>query len=177
MPDGPDDENAPPQKRQKTATGQYSVANLAQKKEKAAWHLLTPELAAEYARGHGCKSKMTLKTGLFPGVTYNQLDYALAGQNKRLSGDRNQHDVLTTAERQQLAGWVMSSARGKDPATNAEVSDKVVLVLKGRQLDNKKRRHCTGTVALTDAEKRLVTAAGTEVSLCGSLTSRRSTRR
>jgi hypothetical protein len=58
----------------------------------------------------------------------------------------------------------MSSARGKDPATNAELSEKVVLVLKARQLDNKKRRHCTGTVALTDAEKRLVTAAGAEVS-------------
>tara|TARA_B100000795_G_scaffold187067_1_gene142229 strand:- start:419 stop:529 length:111 start_codon:yes stop_codon:yes gene_type:complete len=35
----------------------------------------------------------------------------------------------------------MSSARGKDPATDTEISEKVVLMLKARRLDNKRRKH------------------------------------
>ena len=141
------------------------MANLAAAKLEAAWHLLTLGLAVAYARGHASGATKALKTQLFPGVTRRQLDYALAGQNKRLEGGRKERDVLTTAEQQRLAEWIMSSARGKDPATNADISEKVVIMLKARRLDNKRRKHASGSVALTTHEQRLVTEADAEVSL------------
>ena len=165
MADAAGDENRTPQQHPETPKGQYSVVNQAAAKLEAAWHLLTLELAVAYARGHSYGAKKALKTRLFPGVTRHQLQYALDGQNKRLEGVRYQQDVLTTAEQRRLAEWVMSSARGKDPATNAEISDKVVLMLKARRLDNKQRKHASGCVALTTNEARLVTEADAEVSL------------
>ena len=99
MPDAPSDENRTPQQHPTTAKGQYSVAKQSAAKLEAAWHLLTLGLAVAYARGHAFGAKKALKTQLFPGVTRRQLDYALAGQNKRLEGGRYDSDVLTTARR------------------------------------------------------------------------------
>ena len=99
MPDAPGDENRTPQQHPTTTKGQYSVVNQAAAKLVAAWHLLTLELAVAYARGHSYGAKKALKTRLFPGVTRHQLQYALAGQNKRLEGGRYDSDVLTTARR------------------------------------------------------------------------------
>ena len=55
------------------------MANQAAAKLEAAWHLLTLGLAVAYARGHSYGAFKALKTQLFPGVTRNQLEYALAG--------------------------------------------------------------------------------------------------
>ena len=55
------------------------MANQAAAKLEAAWHLLTLGLAVAYARDHSYGDVKALKTQLFPGVTRNQLEYALAG--------------------------------------------------------------------------------------------------
>ena len=53
------------------------------------------EQAVAYARGHGIGPKRTLRTRLFPAVTRAKLEYALAGNNKRLEQARKATDVLT----------------------------------------------------------------------------------
>lgn len=109
--EGAGDENEPPKGQRKSVPGQYSRASQAARKEEAAWHLLTLSLARDYSFGHGIGEKATLNTRLFPGVSVEQLRYARRGGNKRLNGDRKPSDVLTDAEQQSLADWIMSSAR------------------------------------------------------------------
>ena len=145
--------------------GDHTIEALQKKHEQKRVELLHLQRAREYAIGHKLGAKATVSTGLFPPeITYNKLHVALQGKNKRLEGARADYDVLTTNEKEQLAKWVASSARGKDPATDQEISDKVIQMLKARRLDNKRRRHSSACVPLTHHENRLVTEAGAHVS-------------
>ena len=92
---------------------------------------------------------------LFPGVTYPMVENAKADKIKAVLGERYASDVLTDEEQLKLVDWIIGSARGKAPATDEEISEKVVLMLKARKADNRRRKGGAGTIALTLAEKRL----------------------
>lgn len=121
--------------------------------------------ARDYARGHGIGAKACVNTRLFPCVTWAVLNNALQDKIKAVLGTRYATDVLTTEEELKLEEWIVSSARGKDPATNSEISDKIVVMLKARKADCKHRKHGPGTIALTLREHRLATQRGAHVSL------------
>ncbi len=80
-------------------------------------------------------------------MTRAVLNNALNDKIKSLLGQRLATDVLTSAEEQALVEWIQASARGKDPAKNEDISEKVVIMLKARRAENKKRKHCPGCVA------------------------------
>ena len=144
--------------------GKYTVGAKTAAHAQREWDLLTLKLATAYALGHGLGARAAIKTGLFPGLSKNSLHTAIHGGNKRVNEERLEHEILTEKEQSDLVGWITSSARGKDPATSAEISDQVVMMLKARKLDNKRRRHGHGCVKLTPAEARLVTESNAEVS-------------
>jgi hypothetical protein len=144
--------------------GMYCVAAQRERAERAAEMLAMLERARDYALGHGIGARKALSTGLFPGILRTKLHTAMQGNNKRLNGDRKETDVLTKAEELALVDWIVASARGKDPATDEEISAKVVAMLKARRADNRRRGHGTGTIKLTRAEDRLAIEAGAEVS-------------
>ena len=120
--------------------------------------------ARDYARGHGIGARATVSTKLFPGLTFQMVNNALNDNIKAVLGERYATDVLTKDEEQKLEEWIILSARGKDPATDEEISEKVVLLLKARKADNRRRKCGPGTVLLTLAEHRLATERGAEVS-------------
>ena len=107
-----------------------------------------------------------VSTKLFPGVSFMTLHNALNDQVKAVLGERSATDVLTEDEGQKLEDWIAASARGKNPATDEEISDKVVhvLMLKLRNAVNKKRKYGPGTIRLTAAEMRFTTEQGAKVS-------------
>ena len=120
--------------------------------------------ARDYARGHGIGAKATVSTKLFPGVTFQMVNNALADNIKAVLSERYATEVLTKDEEQKLEEWIIGCARGKDPATDEEISQKVVLMLKARKADNRRRKGGPGTIKLTLAEARLATERGAEVS-------------
>ena len=123
--------------------------------------------ARDYALGHSLGARQAISTGLFPGVRRNLLHNTMNGKGrlaKKEQGVRALWDVLTDNEERALANWIIESGRGKDPPTDADVSDQVVIMLKARRLDNRHRKHSPGTIPLTTAEQRLVTEADAEVS-------------
>jgi len=146
------------------ARGDHTRAAKIAKAVEAEEHWTLVRRAREYARGHKLGAKACVSTKLFPGVTWVVLHNALHSRIKALDGERYATEVLTPAEETALADWIAGSARGKDPATNDEISDKVVLMLKARKADNRKRSYGTGTIPLTEREKRLATARGAAVS-------------
>jgi hypothetical protein len=148
------------------ARGDYTRSARAQKAQAMEEHWGLVRLARDYARGHGLGARATVSTWLFPGVTYQVLNNALRDKIKAVSGTRYATEVLTEDEEQKLQDWIVASARGKSPATDVEISEKVVLMLKLRKAFNKKRKYGTrtGTIGLTPAEMRLATEQGAEVS-------------
>eukprot|EP00966_Prymnesium_polylepis_P263251 6080612-Prymnesium_polylepis.1 len=63
-----------------------------------------------------------------------------------VAGERYATDVLTKGEEVQLVAWIRGSARGKDPATDEDISEKIVAMLKARRLDNRRRKQGPGSV-------------------------------
>ena len=147
------------------ARGDYRRSAKVEKAAALEDHWVMVRRARDYARGHNIGAKKTVSTGLFPGVWFAVITNALNDKIKAVLGERYATDVLTKEEEQKLEAWIVGSARGKDPATNEDISDKVVLMLKARKADNRKRHGGPGTVKLTEAEDRLATARGAEVSL------------
>lgn len=146
------------------AKGTYTRASLIAKASDKTSSLANLQRAVDYAVGHKLGAWKVAGLNIFPGVTRNKLQKALNGQNKRLAGGRKATDILTKDEELKLVEWMKSSARGKDPATDAEVSEKVVIMLKARRAEHKKNKHGKGTVALTPFEERLAVERGAEVS-------------
>ena len=146
------------------ARGDYTRSARAEKAAAKEEHWLLVRLARDYARGHGIGARAAVSTKLFPGVSVMTLHNALNDQIKAVLGERYATDVLTEDEEQKLEDWIAASARGKAPATDEEISDKVVLMLKLRKAANKKRKYGPGTIRLTAAETRLATEQGAEVS-------------
>ena len=147
--------------------GQWSKAALKQRYAAQAGDETLLSSARDYALGHGVGARKTLSTGLFPGVTRNKLHNLLNGQGRLAKKEQNVRqswEILTPAEETKLVQWIIGCGKGKDPATDADISDQIVLMLKARRADNRRRNHGRGTVPLTDKEQRLVTEADAEVS-------------
>ena len=149
----------------KSRKGEYCRARLIEKEQKREDDILLLRLAVAHAQGHGIGARATVSLGLFPGVSRNQLNNALQGRTKMLHEDaRHAQSVLTRNERHALAQWVANSAINKNPATDADISKQVVLMLRARRADNRRRRHGRGCIPLTKPEARLADEAGAEVS-------------
>ena len=72
-------------------------------------------------------------------------------------------EILTEPETNSLVKWLLTCARNDNPATEAEVSDKVKELLQHRRLFN--RKHQSGSranacVPLTSAEERIRLKSG-----------------
>ena len=145
--------------------GQHTRAAKAAKRADDVVQLELLRRARDYARGHGLGPHVTVGFRIFPSVTVNSLKNALGDKIKRLLDLRLATDVLTKAEEDALEEWIISSAHGKAPATNDDISKKVVTMLKARKADIKRRKHGPGTIALTEAEDRLATERGAFVSI------------
>ena len=118
--------------------------------------------ARDYALGHDLGARQAISTALFAGVGRNLLHNTMNGKGrlaKKEQGVRESWDILTDNEERALASWMIESGRGKDPPTDADVSCQIILMLKARQLDNRRRKHRLGTIPLTTAEQRLVADA------------------
>ena len=145
--------------------GQHTMVAKEKKHEKKQFELAMLQRAHDYAVGHNLGAKATISTGLFPPeITWNKVANALKGRVERLAGERLHYEVLTKNGKDQLADWIASSARGKDPATDSEISSKVIQILKARRLENERRRHSSACVPLSALEQRLVTEADAHVS-------------
>ena len=117
------------------ARGDYTRSAKVEKAAALEAHWVMVRRARDYARGHKIGARATVSTWLFPGVTYSVLDNALKNKIKAVLGERYASDVLTKDEELKLVQWIVGSAHGKDPATDEEISEKVVLMLKARKAD------------------------------------------
>ena len=147
--------------------GKYSKAEMARALSEREAHLDLLRRARDYCIGHGIGAKRAVRMELFPftfSPAFSQVHNAVKGKSKRVNNERYATDVLTAGEEVQLAKWIRESARGKDPALDQDISEKIIAMLKARRLDNRRRKQGPGTVPLTEAELRLVTHAGAEVS-------------
>ena len=59
-------------------------------------------------------AKATVKTSLFPGVKWNQVQNALNDNIKAISGDRYATDVLTNFEEQRLVEWIVGNCVSRE---------------------------------------------------------------
>ena len=144
--------------------GAYTRAAKVAKAMELEEHWVMVRRARDYARGHSLGGKATVSTMLFPGVSYMMVENAKADKIKAVLGERWATDVLTKEEQLKLVDWIVGCARGKAPATDEEISEKVVQLLKARKADNRRRKGGPGTIKLTLAENRLATERGAEVS-------------
>lgn len=88
----------------------------------------------DYAKGHKMGARKVVSTRLFPGVSKNQLHNAMKGSVKMVDDEaRNARSVLTKAEQLKLAHWVAESVTKKNPATDTDISNQVVLMLRAAE--------------------------------------------
>ena len=131
-------------------TGQWSKAALKERYAAQADEEALLSHARDYAVGHNVGARKTLNTCLFPGVTRNKLHNLLSGEGrlaKKEQSVRSSWAILTLPEETTLAQWIISSGRGKDPATDEDISEQIIRMLKARRVDNRRRNHGRGTVA------------------------------
>ena len=144
-----------PRRRSTAAMDEYARAMAARRK-------LAHE-AAQCAFENGVGAKAALNTDQFKGagLTYNMVHPLLAelkapGKNVRVDAPRDHpKQVLTNAERLQLAEWILACADGQQPKDRVQVSAKVREILGSRHSSNKKRQWCGGSIKL-NAEEMLV---------------------
>ena len=86
----------------------------------------------------------------FPELTVGAIQYARDHGVVR----RTEQDILTPQEMQKLADWCIQSAANINPAKLAELSEKVVKLLRARQQNNRSRGGGNGCTPLTKAEKQ-----------------------
>ena len=104
--------------------GEYSrAAKIARLAEKEDHHILL-QCAYEYAVGHDIGARKVVSSMLFVPVGVNELHNLLTGRTKHFFDQRKSTDVLTKDEERKLAAWITDSARGKDAATDLDISDR-----------------------------------------------------
>ena len=85
----------------------------------------------------------------FPELTVGAIRYARAHGVVR----RTEQDILTPQEMHKLADWCIQSAANINLAKLAELSERVVLLLRARKEANRRRGGGNGCTPLTKAEK------------------------
>ena len=88
----------------------------------------------------------------FPELTVGAIRYARYHGVVR----RTEQDILTPQEMQKLADWCIKSAANINPAKLAELSERVVKLLRARQAANRSRGGGNGCTPLTKAKKDLL---------------------
>ena len=110
----------------------------------------------------GAKAALKMDEFKDEGLTYNMVHPLLAdlkapGKNVRAQAPRDHHkQVLTNAERLELAEWILACADGQAPKNRAHVSDKVREILNARHASNKKKQWRGGAIKLNEPELAIV---------------------
>ena len=135
-------------------------ANDAAAQELAARRKLARECAL-WAHGKGVGVKQALKEDEWKdrGLTRNMVQPLLTElktgdvKNGRVYAPRDHHSqILTNAERLELAEWMLACAAGQDPKDRTKISAKVKEMLRARHASNKRRKWRAGSIKLNKEE-------------------------
>ena len=117
------------------------------------------EQAVQWCKDNGKGARAALRTGLFPGVTKNQLHGRLQSSNTQVIRDHHLQ-VLTNDERCKLATWLMKCADGNCPKNRDEITSKMREMLRARNKDNRNRKYGMGTIPLSRTEVQFANSSG-----------------
>ena len=153
----------------KATTGKWTMESLIAKQEEDYRHEKELAAAVSYARGIGASGKKAMsqahEEGLHLNITWNMVQNVLSGRRKRSNGVRMAWEVLTESETQQLVQWIKASAINKDAATDDQVSQQIVKMLKARRTHNRSLKNSVKAGgALGAGEPAADSAADTTVS-------------
>jgi hypothetical protein len=89
--------------------------------------------AAQWCRDNAGKgAKAAKKTGLFPGVTHNEIHNELKRGNRVIIRDHH-HQILTNDERLKLADWLIGCADGDERGVQQRKDDAAAARLRTQQ--------------------------------------------